>query len=376
MGPTAHGPAASVFNSFPLMHAQGIAEHLREARPDVRPFILTRSGFAGLQRASSAVWSGDLAARWDDLRDQISAGVNLSLSGLPYWTHDIGGFALEDRYTKQEPSAQAEWKELNLRWFEFGAFSPLFRSHGEFPHREIYELGSSDPALYDALVKWTRLRYRLLPYIYTVGADAALKDGTIMRGLVMDFAGDEKARKLDDQYMFGPSILVAPVTAFGARERGVYLPKGADWYDLNSGAFLRGGQTITAKAPVDQMPLFARAGSIIPTGAQVEYTREQPDGPLVLQVYTGANGHFDLYEDDGTSMGYAKGQSARIALDWDDKAGTLTLGARVGSYAGMAAKRAVSVRCYGAKAKPLDFNENGAVQATYTGEKLVIACKG
>jgi alpha-D-xyloside xylohydrolase len=375
MGPTAHGPAASVFNSFPLMHAEGIAEHMREARPDVRPFILTRSGFAGLQRASSAVWSGDLAARWDDLRDQISAGVNISLSGLPYWTHDIGGFAVEDRYTKQEPSAQAEWKELNLRWFQFGAFSPLFRSHGEFPRREIYELGASDPALYDALIKWTRLRYRLMPYIYTLGADAAQKDGSIMRGLVMDFPSDTKARKLDDQYLFGPSILVAPVTSFGARSRSVYLPQGADWYDLNSGAFYKGGQTIAAKAELDQMPLFARAGSIIPTGPQVEHTGEQPDGPLVIQVYTGANGHFELYEDDGTSQAYAKGQSARVALDWDDKAHTLTLGARVGSFPGMAAQRAVSVRCYGPYAKPLDFAENGATQATYTGEKLVIACK-
>jgi len=375
MGPTAHGPAASVFNSFPLMHAQGIAEHQREAVPNVRPFILTRSGFAGLQRTSSAVWSGDLAARWDDLHDQISAGVNASLSGLPYWTHDIGGFAVEDRYTNAEPAAQPEWKELQLRWFEFGAFSPLFRSHGETPRREIYELGATDKGLYDALVKWTQLRYRLLPYIYTLAADTAQKDGAIMRGLVMDFAADTKARKLDDQYMFGKAVLVAPITSFGARERAVYLPQGADWYDFARGTFYKGGQTITAKAAVDEMPLFVRAGSIIPTGPQVEHTGEQPDGPLVFQVYTGANGHFELYEDDGTSMGYAKGQSARIPLDWDNVAGTLTVGARVGSFPGIEKSRAVSLRCYKpGTAGGINFAENGKAQASYVGEKLVLKC--
>ena len=373
MGPTAAGPAAAVFNSFPLVHAEGLAQHLREARPDERPFILTRSGFAGLQRASSAVWSGDVAARWDDLRNQISAGVNLSLSGLPYWTHDIGGFAVEDRYTRQDPAAQAEWKELNLRWFEFGAFSPLFRSHGEFPHREIYELGATDPALYAALQHWTEMRYRLLPYIYTLGADAALKDGTIMRGLVMDFAADTKARQIDDEYMFGPALLVAPVTQFGARSKAVYLPEGAEWHDLATGKRHKGGQTIIAAAAPDQLPLFARAGAIVPTGPRIEHTGEQPDGPLVVQVFAGANGHFELYEDDGASMAYAKGGFARVALDWDDKARKLTLGARQGSYAGMAAKRAVSVRCYDG-GKPIDFAENGAAQGVYTGEKLVIAC--
>lgn len=375
MGPTAFGPGAALFNSYPLVHAEGLAQHMRQARPDVRPFILTRSGFGGLQRASAAVWSGDLATRWDDLHDQISAGVNLSLSGLPYWTHDIGGFSVEDRYSTANPKPDdlAEWHELNTRWFQFGAFSPLFRSHGEAPSREVYNLAAHDPAMYASMVDYSRLRYRLMPYIYTLGADAALRDGTIMRGLAMDFPADAIARRVDDEYLFGPDLLVAPVTAFGVRSRPVYLPAGSGWYDVASGAFHPGGQTITADAPLARMPLFARAGAIIPTGPAIEYTREQTDGPIVLQVYSGADGHFDLYEDDGSSQGYAKGQFARLPVTWDDAKGVLTIGARQGSYPGMAAKRAISVRFHGPDAPaPLNFDENGATQAVYTGAPLTI----
>jgi alpha-D-xyloside xylohydrolase len=179
-----------------------MAEGLRAAQPDTRPFILTRSGFGGLQRTSSALWSGDVAARWDDLRDQISAGANLSLSGIPNWTHDIGGFSVEDRYSKQDPAALPEWRELYLRWFQFGAFSPLFRSHGEFPYREIPLVSAGDPAMREALIHYDRLRYRLLPYIYTLAARTWFDDGTIMRPLVMDFAADRRAWNVDDEYLF------------------------------------------------------------------------------------------------------------------------------------------------------------------------------
>jgi len=373
MGPTAIGPGAAFFNSFPLVHGQGVAEGLRAARPDVRPFILTRSGFGGLQRASAAVWSGDLAARWDDLHDQISAGVNLSLSGLPNWTHDIGGFAVEDRYTRQLPEAQAEWRELNLRWFQFGAFSPLFRSHGETPKREIYEISASDPAMQRSMIWYDQLRYRLMPYIYTLGADASLKDGTIMRGLVMDFAADRKTWGIDDEYLFGPSLLVAPVTSFGARSRSVYLPAGADWYDFNTGAFEKGGRTITAAAPYERMPLFVRAGSILPTGPEVQNTKEQPDGPLVLHVFTGADGSFSLYDDDGVSPAYLQGGYARVPITWHQATSTLTIGAREGGYAGMPAKRAISVRFYGpGKAVAPDFAENGATSVVYEGKAVTV----
>jgi alpha-D-xyloside xylohydrolase len=373
MGPNALGPGGVYFNSFPLVHAQGFAEGLRATTPDKRPFILTRSGFGGVQRTSSALWSGDVAARWDDLRDQISAGVNLSMSGVPNWTHDIGGFAVEDRYTNAEPAAQKEWRELNLRWFQFGAFTPLFRSHGEKPKREIYELGADDPAMAASMLWYDQLRYRLMPYIYTVAADTYHKDGSIMRGLVMDYAADRRSWGIDDEYLFGRDLLVAPVTVFGARSRQVYLPAGADWYDFNSGAFHRGGKAISAAAPYERMPLFVRAGAILPTGPAVQYAREQPDGPIVLHVFTGRDGAFSLYEDDGVSPGYEKGQFARVPVTWNDKAKTLTIGARAGSYPGMPAKRAVSVRFHTpASAVSPDFAENGATSMVYTGQPLTV----
>jgi alpha-D-xyloside xylohydrolase len=373
MGPNALGPGGVYFNSFPLVHAQGFAEGLRAATPDKRPFILTRSGFGGVQRTSSALWSGDIAARWDDLRDQISAGVNLSMSGVPNWTHDIGGFAVEDRYTNAEPGAQKEWRELNLRWFQFGAFSPLFRSHGEKPKREIYELGADDPAMAASMLWYDQLRYRLMPYIYTVAADTYHKDGSIMRGLVMDYAADRRSWGIDDEYLFGHDLLVAPVTVFGARSRQVYLPAGADWYDFNSGAFHKGGATVNAAAPYERMPLFVRAGAILPTGPAVQYAREQPDGPIVLHVFTGRDGEFSLYEDDGVSPGYEKGQFARVPVTWNDKARTLTIGARTGSYPGMPGKRAVSVRFHTpGKAVAPDFAKNGATSMVYTGQPLTV----
>lgn len=369
MGPTERGPGAAVFNTYPLVHVDGFAAHLRAAQPDQRPFILTRSGFGGLQRDNAAVWSGDVAARWGNLRDQISAGVNLSMSGLPNWSQDIGGFAVEDRYSQQRPDAQAEWRELNLRWFQFGAFNPLFRSHGEFPHREIYEISAGDPAMRASMIWYDKLRYRLMPYIYTAAADTWFDDGTIMRGLVMDFPADRRTWNVDDEYLFGHAFLVAPVSTFKARNRRVYLPAGTGWYDFNSGAWHDGGETIDAAAPYDRMPLFVRAGSIVPTGPAIQYTSEQPDGPIVLQVFTGADGHYSLYEDDGISPAYKKGAFARVPVSWDDKAGVLTIGAREGSYPGMPAKRAISVRFYD-RAHPTapDFDENGAYQIVYDGK--------
>ena len=373
MSPTAAGPGAAQYNSYGLVHADGVAAHLRVAQPERRPVILSRSGTAGTQRASAAVWSGDVAARWSDLRDQISAGVNLSMSGIPNWTHDIGGFGLEERYTLQKPEAQAEWKELNLRWFQFGAFSPLFRSHGETPKREIFEIAANDPAMYDAMVGYDRLRYRLMPYIYTIAADTWHKDGTIMRGLVMDFAADRKTWNIDDEYMFGPAFLVAPVTVFKARSRDVYLPAGAGWYDFATGAFAKGGQVIKADAPRERMPLFVRAGAIVPTGPDVQYAGEQPDGPIVLHVFTGTNGQFSLYEDDGLSPGYKRGQFARIPVRWDEASGTLTIGAREGSYPGMPGERTISVRFYGpAGATAPDFTANPATSLVYEGKELTV----
>ncbi|GAB5348364.1 glycoside hydrolase family 31 protein [Alteriqipengyuania sp. 357] len=366
-------PGAAIFNSYPLVHAEGVFEGLREAQPDTRPFILTRSGFGGVQRASAALWSGDVAARWDDLRDQISAGLNLSVAGVPNWTHDIGGFSVEQRYSSEDPEHLPEWRELYLRWFQFGAFTPLFRSHGEFPLRETPIISEGDPEMRDALIAYHKLRYRLMPYIYTVAAGTHYDDGTMMRPLVMDFEADRATWGIDDEYLFGPSLLVAPVSEYEARSREVYLPQGADWYDARSGAKLAGGQTITAAAPRESMPLFVRAGAIVPMGQDVQWTGENPQGPLTVHVFAGADGAFSLYEDQGTDMGYTRGEYARIPMAWDDATRTLTIGAREGAFPGMAETRAVTVVLH-------DGTEGGDVFAaeegrtvTYEGEAVSLA---
>jgi alpha-D-xyloside xylohydrolase len=336
-------PGAAIFNSYPLVHAEGVAEGLRAAQPDRRPFILTRSGFGGVQRASAALWSGDVAARWDDLRDQISAGSNLSLSGIPNWTHDIGGFALEERFSKELPEHLPEWRELYLRWFQFGAFTPLFRSHGEFPLRETPIIARDDPAMLEGLTYYHRLRYRLLPYIYTLAAGTWFDDGTIMRPLVMDFAADRRAWDIDDQYLFGPALLVAPVTVFGARERSVYLPASSEWYEADTGRRVAGGRNYTAAAPRERLPLFVRAGAIIPMGRDVQWTGEDPQGPLTIHVFAGADGAFAVYEDQGEDLGYTRGEFARIPVRWDDSARTLTIGAREGRFPGMSETRRIGI---------------------------------
>jgi alpha-D-xyloside xylohydrolase len=344
MGPTAAGPAAALFNSYPLAHVEGVYDHWLQDKPDVRPFILTRSGFGGIQRAGAAIWSGDVASRWDNLRDQISAGINMSLSGVPNWSHDIGGYTMEDRFLKPTAAGLAEWRELNTRWFQFGAFSPIFRSHGENIKREIFEMSPAGSPTYRSMAWYDRLRYRLMPYIYTIGADTWFKDGTIMRGLVMDFAADRKTWDVDDEYLFGPAILVAPVTEYRARSRKVYLPAGADWYDFYTGRNMKGGQTVTAAAPYERMPVFVRAGAIVPTGPAIQHTGNNSHSPITLNVYTGADGSFSLYEDDGVSRQYLHGQYSRIPFSWNERSRTLTIGAREGSYPGMAGKREIKVR--------------------------------
>ncbi len=372
MGPTALGPGAALFNSYPLAHVDGVHANLLQSRPGARPFILSRSGFGGIQRAGAALWSGDVVARWDDLRDQISAGVNLSLSGVPNWTHDIGGFAVEDRYTRQDPAHVEEWRELNLRWFQFGAFSPLFRSHGEAPRREIYELAPEGSAMFRSMLYYDRLRYRLLPYLYTLAADTYHRDATIMRGLVMDFAADRRSWAIDDQYLLGPALMVAPVTAFRARHRDVYLPAGALWYDFHNGRRFAGGRTIRADAPYERIPLFVRAGSIIPIGPQIEHTNDGRDGAITLNVYPGADGQFSLYEDDGVSRDYLTGAWSRIPIRYDDRTRTLTLGRREGRYPGMTERRTFRIR-WMRPGRPLDLE--GGVDATidYAGEQASVS---
>jgi alpha-D-xyloside xylohydrolase len=360
IGPTVYGGGEITFNPYSLVHTEGFYSHLKNDQPEKRQFILSRSGFAGIQRNATAVWSGDTASRWNNLYDQISAGVSISMSGIPNWTHDIGGYAQETRFqvgdvgSAQEnrstgikqgnPEDIKEWRELNLRWFQFGAFSPLFRSHGEVVKREINEISPAGSPMRESMVWYDQLRYRLMPYIYSTAAETHYESGSIMRGLVMDFPQDDAVKNINDQYLFGHNMLVAPVYVYGARERSVYLPKGANWYDLYTGELHKGGTTATIKAPETRMPVLVKAGAIVPVGPLTQYVDEKPDAPITLVVYTGADGKFSLYEDDGVSNAYLRGEASRIPLSYNDRTGVVTIGERAGQYKGMVAKRQFKVR--------------------------------
>jgi len=373
MGPTALGPGAAFFNSYSLMTTTAVYQGSRQSYPDKRVFILTRSMFAGEQRNAAAGWSGDVVARWSNLRDQISAGINFSLSGVPNWTTDIGGYALEARYEKPDAENLEEWRELNLRWFQFGSFMPLFRSHGQGVYREIFNLAPVGSDVYNALAWYDKLRYRLMPYIYTLAADTYWKDGTIMRGLVMDFPHDVKVRDINDEYMFGPAFMVAPVTEYRARNREVYLPAGSAWYDFYTGKRYDGGATIKAAAPLARMPLFVRAGAIVPTGPAIQYTNQKPDAPITLTVYTGADGSFSLYHDQGTTYDYEHGAYSRIPLSYDEASGTLTIGKREGSYPGMPAQRHFNIRWIsGPTPTAVDFDAPAAQGVDYRGAAISV----
>lgn len=346
MNPTADGPASRVLNGYALMNSRGVYEGQRATAPDQRVFILTRSGFAGLQRYGSATWSGDMPCTWEAMRRQIAAGLGYSISGVPYWSMDIGGFTAPPRFlgAKLPAAAQAEWDELNARWFEFGAFVPLVRLHGESQFREPWAFGGDTSPAYHAILKFDRLRYQLLPYIYSVAGDVTQDGTTFMRPLVMDFPGDAKARDLADEYLFGPAFLVAPVTAYRARERSVYLPATAGgWFNFWTGERVMGGRAVTAPAPYDAMPLYLRAGSIVPFGPDLQYTTEKPADPVTLRVYAGADGRFSLYEDDGLTYGYEHGAFARIPITWHEATKTLTIGARTGDFPGMLRERTFNI---------------------------------
>ena len=383
--PNALGTGAEYFNAYAVPHAEAVYQGERETDADKRSFILTRSGFAGIQRTGSAIWSGDVVTRWSNLREQIAAGIGVGLAGMPYWTFDIGGFTPEDHYRFNGSTAvghfsqmvgerQDEWQELNLRWFQFGALAPLFRSHGQNPYREIFNIADEGTEVYDSLVWYTNLRYRLLPYIYTVAGDSYHKDGTMMRGLAMDFPNDPKVRDIATQYMFGPALLVNPVYEYGARSRPVYLPAGTDWYDFYTGEKRAGGNTIDAKAPLSRMPLFVRAGAIVPAGPAIQHTGESLNAPVVLNVYTGADGSFEIYEDDGLTSGYEDGQWSRIPIRYDEAAGALYIGERVGGFEGMSAERSIGVRWIsGPDERTTDFDAGPDATLVYSGKPLTLS---
>jgi alpha-D-xyloside xylohydrolase len=345
MHPTALGSGARVLNAYSLVNSQGVFEGQRAAAPGRRVLILTRNGFAGQQRYGAATWSGDISSTWTAMRKQIPAGLGFSLSGIPYWTMDSGGFSVPPRFASAARGSPAldEWRELGTRWLEWAAFLPIMRVHGQTPYREVWQYGGDGSPAYRAQVKADRLRYRLLPYIYTLAGAAAHDAGTILRPLVMDFRGDAAARRVADQFMLGPALMVSPVTAYRATSRRVYLPEGPGWYDFWTGAPLRGGQTIDAPAPFDAIPVHARAGAILPVGPELQFTSEKPADPVTLYVYAGADGAFALYEDDGVTDDDQRGAFARIPLAWSEARRTLTIGARQGSFPGMLRERTIQV---------------------------------
>ena len=351
-GPTALGSSTEFFNAYALVNADAIYNGQRGVDPDKRVFLLTRSGFAGLQRYSTATWSGDIATRWEDMKAQISAGLNFAVSGIPYWTMDIGGFCVENRYvaaqqewerTGKENADYKEWRELNTRWFQFGAFCPLYRAHGQFPFREPWEIAPEGHPAYESIVYYTKLRYRLMPYIYSLAGMTYFKDYTIMRPLVMDFMADANVLNVSDTYMFGPAFMAAPVYEYGARTRDIYFPECEGWYDFYTGRYQEGGVRKTVDAPYGRMPLYVRAGSVVPFGPDMQWSDEKPADVIDLYVYQGADGSFTLYEDENVNYNYEKGAYAMIDFSYDDKMKLLTIEERKGEFPGMLDERTFNI---------------------------------
>ncbi len=321
-------------NAYPLYVTQAIYEGQRATTDRKRVVILTRSAFAGQQRNAAASWSGDITANWVTLRRQIPAGLSFSMSGIPYWTTDVGGFFRpKDQYTSEA------YHELLIRWFQYGAFCPIFRVHGYQSNAEIWNFG---PAVEHILTQYDELRYRLLPYIYSAAWGVSKNGDTLIRALPLEFSSDPGARRVSDQFMFGPALLISPVTKEGATRRALYLPASNNWIDFWTGKRVSGGQSIITKAPLDKIPIFAKAGSIIPFGPLAESSSAKPD-PIDLRIYPGANVDFTLYEDEGDNYDYEHGAYSEIPIHWDDNANRLTIGNRRGSFPGMIKRRTFRV---------------------------------
>lgn len=373
-GPTALGSSTEYFNAYALMNAEAIYNGQREADPDTRVFLLTRSGFAGLQRYSTATWSGDIATRWEDMKAQIPAGINFSMSGIPYWTMDNGGFCVEKRYEKAtEGSADLEeWRELNTRWHQFGTFVPLFRTHGQYPYREIWNIAPEKHPAYKSMLYYTRLRYRLMPYIYSLAGKSYFDDYTIMRGLAMDFGKDQNVLSIGDQYMFGGALMICPVYEYNAREREVYFPAGAGWYNLYDGNFTAGGQKLKVTAPFGQMPVFVAAGSIIPTGDVIQNTKQQQND-LTIYVFAGKDATFTLYEDENVNYNYEKGKYSKIDFVYDDTGKTFSVMDRQGAFDGMAKERKLNVVYINQEnLKGIDSGKQNVKTIEYVGKKVLL----
>jgi len=354
--------------TYPFMVSKAVYEGQRGTSSDKRVCILTRSAFSGQQRYGVINWSGDIGGTWDVFRNQIVAGLNFTISGLPYWTTDIGGFFRpgSSQYTDEK------YQELLTRWYQWGTFNPIFRMHGYQTETEPWKYGQS---VEDNMRKMLNLRYRLLPYIYSEAWQVTKNGSTMMRPMVMDFNGDTDAIKQRYEYMFGKAILVAPITDAGVTQRDVYLPKSSDWYNFWTGKQIKGGQTINTEAPLDKIPLFIKAGSIVPMGSIIQYSGERPVDTLEIRVYKGADAQFGLYEDEGDNYNYENGKYTIIPFKWDEQRQSLTIGNRNGNYTGNIKNRIFNV---------VFVSESEGIGTTvstmkrnvyYSGKKIIIKSK-
>lgn len=380
-------------NAYALMHAKGIYENQRKTTEEIRVLNLTRSGYASGQKYAAVLWSGDTYASYDTLKKQIVEGINMGLSGYPYWTLDIGGFFTvgskwQNRgcgcHTDDTPKwfwrgqynegvKDNAYKELYVRWLEMGTFLPMFRSHGTDTPREIWNFGERGTPYFDAIEKFIKLRYRLMPYIYSLAGAVYLQNATIMRSLLFDFMDDKKARKIDNEFLFGKSLLICPVTSamyyepdnkeiYVKKERSCYLPLGVCWYDFWSGEKYEGGQEIIADTPLDSIPVFVRAGSIISMKTGMQYADDKAKEPLELYLYPGANGEFVLYEDEGNNYKYEKGAYAVTKICWMEEEHTLRIQKREGNYVGMPEIQTMKI-----------FIKNGYyTEICYQGEEITV----
>ena len=376
---TSMGSYRSVRNIFPLMAVGGVYDHQRAIDSTKRVFILTRSYFAGQQRYGAHTWSGDIGSSWDNLRRQVPICLNHTLTANPNVNTDIGGFFAGSYNTKGHQSAtrNPQYQELYVRWMQFGAFAPMMRSHGTDVYREVYHYGKPGEPVYEALVDAIRLRYRLMPYTYSLAWQVSQHNDSFMRALFMDFRGDKKTWNNNTEFMYGRSLLICPVLHplytkeqvewnsdkdypvvdwTAEKHYDVYLPAGAKWYDYYTHACHDGGQTITVSAPLAYAPIFVKAGSIVPIGPDVQYAQEKSWDNLDVIVYPGADAEFTLYEDEGDGYNYEKGICSTITFKWNDKARILTVGKRQGEFPGMLATRKFNIRVIGGTEKTVTYN--------------------
>ena len=386
-----NGTWRSLRNAFPLETVKGVYGSQRKETSNKRVFIMTRSAFAGQQHYGSNMWSGDVASSWDMLRKQVPAGLSFSLTGNPNFNTDIGGFFCNAYNTKGSGSAprNPQYQELYVRWMQYGLFCPVFRSHGADAPREIWQFGQKGEPVYDAIEQTIRLRYRFLPYLYSTAWQVTSNNESYLRPLFSDFAQDKKVWDMTDEFMFGRSILAAPIveaqytkeriikedamtgwdrkdtkvngedmgTDFTAARTAVkYLPKGANWYDFWTGQFYRGGQTVTLQTSFNRVPMFVRAGSILPLGPEMEYVGQKAWDNLEIRIYPGADGTFTLYEDEGDGYNYEQGVYATIPFHWNNAQRTLTIGERKGVYPGMLTTRKFTLVLPDGSTKTMDYN--------------------